>query len=112
MTDSIINISVDEAVELVGAGAFLLDVREMDEWNAGRAPQAAHVPLGTLPDNVSVVPKDSLIVCVCRGGVRSARAAAFLSDLGYETRNLDGGMQAWAAAGYPLKSDEGEPEVI
>ncbi len=112
MTDSIINISVDEAVELVGAGAFLLDVREPDEWAAGHATLATHVPLGTLPDSVSLIPKDQVIVCVCRLGGRSARAAAFLSDLGYDTRNVEGGMQAWAEASYPLVCDEGEPEIL
>ena len=37
-----------EARDLVREGAVLLDVRETSEWNAGHAPQAAHLPLGRI----------------------------------------------------------------
>ena len=32
----------------VPAGAYLLDVREHEEWDAGHAPGAVHIPLGEL----------------------------------------------------------------
>lgn len=53
-------------------GAFMLDVREPDEWNAGHIPGAVLVPLGDLPTRLNEVPKDKEIVVVCRSGNRSA----------------------------------------
>ncbi len=37
-------------------GAWLLDVREDDEWTAGHAPGATHIPLGQLGDRGAEVP--------------------------------------------------------
>jgi len=88
----------EEAKELLVAGAYLLDVREPDEWQAGHAPAATHIPLGELEHRHGEVPLDRTIVCVCRGGGRSARAAEALGSLGYDAINLAGGMRAWAAA--------------
>ena len=65
----------DEAVVRIANGAFLLDVREQDEWDAGHAPEARHIPLGELEERWGEIPADQEIICVCRGGGRSARAA-------------------------------------
>ena len=101
------------AKELLDSGAYLLDVREPDEWEAGRAPQATHIPLGELEARYQEVPLDQTIVCVCRGGGRSARAAGALAGVGYTTVNLAGGMRAWAEAELPVVTDSGaEGEVI
>jgi rhodanese-related sulfurtransferase len=104
--------SVDETVSLVGDGAFLLDVRELDEFEAGHATLATHVPLSSVPDHLDEFPKDRVILCVCRSGGRSARAAAFLLAEGFDARNVTGGMQAWSAADYPIRSDNGDPRII
>lgn len=89
---------------------LLLDVREDSEWAAGHAPGAVHVPLGTLhPD---AVPQDRPVITVCHLGGRSSRAAQALADVGYDVRNLTGGMEAWAAAGLPVVRDDGSPGVI
>ena len=83
---------------LVSAGAMLLDVREDDEWAAGHAPAAVHLPMGQVVDRVAEVPTDRIIVCMCRGGGRSGSVALHLAGAGYDVRNVAGGMQAWAAA--------------
>jgi rhodanese-related sulfurtransferase len=107
------DIGPDEAVNLMDAGAFLLDVRENEEWLAGHAPQAAHVPMGEIQDRVSELPVDRTVVCVCRVGGRSGAVAKVLVASGYDARNLDGGMLAWAAAGLPVVNDAGTPgEVV
>jgi rhodanese-related sulfurtransferase len=101
------------ARELLDGGALLLDVREPDEWEAGRAPQAIHIPLGDLEARYQEIPSDRTIVCVCRGGGRSARAAGALAEVGYTTVNLSGGMRAWAEAELPVVTETGSPgEVI
>jgi len=108
MSDSI---TATDAYELVSQGAFLLDVREDDEFQAGRSANAHHIRLSELPDTVDTLPREQTIVCVCRSGGRSARAAAFLAEQGFETLNLEGGMTAWHAAELPMVSDDGEPFV-
>lgn len=93
-------------------GAWLLDVREDDEWAAGRAPQATHIPLGQLGARTAELPQDREIYVICRSGVRSARAAQALNEAGWRAVNVAGGMQDWAAAGRPMAADAGaEPFV-
>ena len=105
------DIDVVEAFALVEGPAVLLDVRQREEFDAGHAPMATLVPLSELPDHLDELPHDALIVCVCRSGARSRRAALFLSEAGYDVANVDGGMLAWAAAELPLESDEGDPAI-
>ncbi|HEX2850637.1 MAG TPA: rhodanese-like domain-containing protein [Acidimicrobiales bacterium] len=90
------------ANDLVIDGAVLLDVRERQEWDAGHASKARHLPLSLLPRQLNQLPKDRRIVVVCRSGNRSARAASLLAHSGFDALNLEGGMQAWAAAGLPV----------
>lgn len=98
--------------QAVAEGAALLDVREDDEWEAGHAPGALHIPLGQLTGRLGELPEGEIVV-VCRSGGRSARAVAWLNQNGFETVNLDGGMQAWSAAGRPVVSENGAaPSVL
>ena len=93
-------------------GAWLLDVREDDEWAAGHAPGARHIALGELSARAAEVPQDQAVYVICRSGVRSARAAQALAAAGWEAINVAGGMQDWAAAGRPMTTDSGaEPFV-
>jgi rhodanese-related sulfurtransferase len=85
-----------QAVEMVEAGALLVDVREPHEWQAGHAPKARHIPLTQLEQRAKELPPSRPIVTVCRSGARSARAAALLAAHGREVSNLTGGMHAWA----------------
>jgi rhodanese-related sulfurtransferase len=92
--------------------AWLLDVREDDEWAAGHAPGARHIPLGQLGARATEVPQDELIYVVCRSGHRSGQAAQALAGAGWRAVNVAGGMQQWAAAGLPMVTDSGaEPYV-
>lgn len=107
------DIGPGEAASLINEGAFLLDVRENEEWVAGHAPQAIHVPMGEIQERVSEIPSDRTVVCMCRVGGRSGAVAKALAVGGYDVRNVDGGMQAWAATGLPVVTDAGTPgEVI
>jgi rhodanese-related sulfurtransferase len=90
----------------------LLDVREQDEWDAGHAPQAQHIAMSELAGRLEELPADQEVLVICRSGGRSARVTAYLNANGWEARNVDGGMQSWAAAGRDLACDQGQPEVI
>ena len=94
-------------VDQVPADAVLLDVREDDEWAAGHAPQAIHIPLGELAERVGEVPQDGEVYVVCRAGGRSARATVFLNQNGWDAVNVAGGMQVWHQQGLPLVAAEG-----
>ena len=90
---------------------LLLDVREDDEWAAGRAAEAVHAPLSRL--DPAAVPAELPVVAVCRVGSRSQVAAQALAARGIAAANLAGGMQAWATAGLPVVRDGDEPgEVV
>jgi rhodanese-related sulfurtransferase len=91
-----------------------VDVREADEWAAGRAPNAVHIPMSEFAARLHELPEDEEpLYVVCRSGGRSARVVAYLVAQGYPAANVVGGMQAWARAGRPLVSDgPGKPEII
>ena len=105
------HVTPQEAALLNEQGALLLDVREDNEWERGRAATASHIALAELPDHVDELPKDRLDVCVCRSGGRSLRAAQFLAENGFDVANLEGGMTAWFEAGIPIIADDGEPVI-
>ncbi|ROP44886.1 rhodanese-like domain-containing protein [Pseudokineococcus lusitanus] len=91
----------------VPADAVLVDVREQDEWDAGHAPDAVHIPMGELPDRLGELPEGDVHV-VCRSGGRSARATAWLQQNGVDAVDVAGGMGAWLEAGRPLVSENGQ----
>lgn len=100
-------------VSAVPSEAYLLDVREQDEWTAGHAPQAVHMPLHELRQRAGEVPSDRQVYVVCRSGGRSAQATQALNEAGWQAVNVSGGMQAWTVAGYDMVSEsESEPQVI
>ena len=96
----------------VPAGAFLLDVREDDEWVAGHAPDAVHVRLRELAGHLDELPGDREVYVICRSGNRSAYAAQALAGTGLNAVNVADGMTGWAVAGRPMISEDGaEPYV-
>lgn len=95
-------VSVDEADRLRDAGAFMLDVRQPDEWASGHIPGATLIPLGDLTARISEVPTDRQVVVVCRSGNRSAQGRDILLDAGHPAvTSMAGGMTDWTSAGYP-----------
>jgi rhodanese-related sulfurtransferase len=100
-------------VDQVPDSVYLLDVREDDEWTAGHAPHAVHLPMQEIPTRMGEIPQDQTVVVTCRAGGRSAQVTAYLRAQGYdEVSNLAGGMQAWSAAGRALTCGEGTPQII
>ena len=112
MADDIPEIEADDASEAVGEGSFLLDVREPDEWSAGHAPDAVHVPMGELGARLAELPRDRQIVAICRTGQRSRVVAEALATEGYDVVNTVGGMRAWQAFGFDVVDDTGDPGVV
>jgi rhodanese-related sulfurtransferase len=100
------------AVADLPADAPLLDVREADEWAAGHAPTARHLPMSELAARLGDLPDDEPLYVICRSGGRSARVVAYLAGQGYPAVNVDGGMRAWSAQGRAVVADSGTPEIV
>lgn len=82
---------------------FLLDVREIGEWEEGYIEGANHIYVGYLKERLNEVPKDKCIVVYCDTGNRASIATSILKMNGYENVvNVLGSIRAWKAAGYPL----------
>ena len=107
--DEVRDVSPEQAKSLLAEGGFLLDVREQEEWDAGHAPEATHVPMSVITSRAEEIPRDRLVVSVCRSGGRSAAVAQALQEAGWEAVNLAGGMEAWKATGLPVVDDAGRP---
>lgn len=100
-------VSAQQAAELRDQGAFVLDVREPDEWAAGHIPGATLIPLGELPARLSEVPRDQTVLVYCRTGRRSATGRDILKAAGFaNVTSLAGGINEWKAAGYETVSGE------
>ncbi|MDR3079440.1 MAG: rhodanese-like domain-containing protein [Streptomyces sp.] len=104
-----------EVAEL-GDGVVLLDVREDDEWQAGHAAGALHVPMSEFTARYGEVteaaPQDGTVHVICRSGGRSAQVAMYLAQQGIDAVNVSGGMEAWQAAGRPVVDDSGAPGSV
>ena len=93
-TEELPSIDADEAFS--EQGAFLLDVRENDEWRAGHAAMAVHIPIDELPHRYPEIKQTDHLIFVCQGGGRSAAAAEFMTSIGaFEIYNVLGGMSQW-----------------
>lgn len=105
-------ITAEEAIAEVSKGAYLLDVREQHEWDAGHAPDAHLLPMSELNARVSEIPEGHEVLVVCHLGGRSAQVTDALRRNGYDAVNVLGGMVAWQHAEGELTSENGsEPSV-
>jgi sulfur-carrier protein adenylyltransferase/sulfurtransferase len=100
-----------EALEEVGDGAVLVDVREPHEHRESHVADAPLIPLGEVGERIGEVAPDSSqrVLLLCRVGNRSARAAEQLaSELGYtNTASVAGGIVRWAEDGLPVVESGG-----
>jgi rhodanese-related sulfurtransferase len=91
-----------------GEQFFLVDVREDNEWNKGRAAGAIHLGKGIIERDVekAIPDHDAEIILYCGGGYRSALAAEALGRMGYgNVVSMDGGWTRWTALGLPIDKD-------
>ena len=100
-------INVSQASDLRAQGAFILDVRQPEEWTQFHIPGATLIPLGDLPNRLNEVPKDKEVVVVCRTGHRSAQGRDILKNAGFtKVTSMAGGVTQWQTAGLPLATGQ------
>lgn len=99
-------VSVEQTLERLKEGARLIDVREDNEWEKGRAAGARHMGRGIIERDIEteVPDHDAEIILYCGGGYRSALAADNLQRMGYTNAySMAGGWSAWKDAGAPVE---------
>lgn len=107
-------ISPERAVELVRAGAMMIDIREADEHARERIPGARHHALSRIDQNAPIRNGDDVLIFHCRSGARTKGNVARLAavTLQCETYIFEGGLDAWRNAGLPVALDRKQPIEI
>lgn len=103
-------VTVNETRERIAAhkGVRLIDVREDNEWELGRAAGSTHLAKGIIERDIeaTVPDKTTEVILYCGGGFRSALAADVLQQMSYtNVYSMAGGWKAWKDSGAPIESD-------
>jgi len=103
--ESVEQMAVHE-VKASGEKVQILDVRAPAEWKDGHIPNARHVFLGELRENLGKLDKDKPMVVYCDSGYRASIATSILQQHGFgRVCNIPGSWQAWKNAGFPVEKE-------
>ena len=100
------DLTPEEVARGVRDGRMLLvDVRELNETAVESYPDAVVVPLSSFDPASVPDPQGKEVVFACRSGKRSVTASLAAQERGYRyDAHLAGGIIAWKAAGFPIKT--------
>ena len=101
MSDAL-EVTVDDLEAAGASGAFLVDVRQPDEYEAGHVPGARLIPLGEVVERSAEVPASGPVYVICHSGGRSLKAARYYRSKGVEAWSVAGGTKEWAETGKPV----------
>jgi rhodanese-related sulfurtransferase len=102
------DIPPERVAELVREGEVqLVDVRTVEEREAGRIAGSRHIEMDRLTEEGPSLAGGRPIVFYCRVGSRSAVATQAFRASGYDAHNLEGGIVAWVERGLPLEPEDG-----
>ena len=95
-------VTLDQADSALANAAFILDVREPEEYAAGHLANSINIPRGLLEFKLAAMPEieaDSKVVIYCKTSGRSALAALTMKEMSYNNiSSIEGGSDAWLAA--------------
>lgn len=80
--------------QLVKDGAIILDVRTPGEYAGGHIKGSKNIPLQSLQQNLSKIPKDKVIITCCASGMRSGSAKSILVSSGFKEVHNGGGWMS------------------
>jgi rhodanese-related sulfurtransferase len=101
---------VYSALDADQPGFTLVDTRGNAAWDQGRAPGAVHLPTDEIASRAAELIDPALpVVVYCWGpGCNGAyRAAVAFAKLGYQVKEMIGGMEYWIREGLPVATDAG-----
>ena len=103
MTNPAVPLEIDvqtlKALQDQGSPLFLLDCREVDEWNVARIAGAVLIPMGEIPGRLAELRshQQEHVVVHCHHGGRSLQVTRWLRQQGFtNVQNLRGGIDAWS----------------
>ncbi len=98
------NVNVQDLANAKETNRIILDVREVDEYEAGHVAASLLIPLGELASRTPELSKDVPLYVICRSGNRSKQASEILLKAGFkDVRNVEGGILAWQDAGLAIE---------
>ena len=100
--------AIDVVEALAGHRAGLLtlvDVREPGERSRAHVARSLHIPLAEIKSRLGEISPNRPVAFICQSGRRSAMAATAARRAGLDARNVDGGMEAWAARQLPIEKE-------
>jgi len=88
----------------------VLDVRPVEEYEAGHIPGARSIPVADLERRIEELPPEQEVIAYCRGPycVFSDEAVVLLHAHGFRARRLAFGLPDWRSSGLPVESSQGE----
>ncbi len=89
------------------SNAQLIDIRTEEEVERGKIEGSVNFDFykEDFQNRMQSLDKTRPVMVYCAAGGRSAKAAKMLSDMGFlDVHDLDGGINAWVNAGFPLKN--------
>lgn len=84
LNDDFRQVHFTEVRELVENGAFIIDVRERNEYELSHIEGALNIPLSEIRERLNEVPKDRPVYLHCRSGQRSYNACLLLKHMGFD----------------------------
>jgi rhodanese-related sulfurtransferase len=107
---SIREVDVGDLAELLRGDqpVSLIDVRELNEYEAAHVPGAILIPLGDIAARADELPAGPIHV-ICGSGMRSMKACEALAPMGHDVTNVEGGTGGWIQSGYSTITG-GSPE--
>jgi len=89
----------------------ILDVRSDGEWKRGHVPNAEHIYVAHLAENIEKLDKSKTVATYCGSGYRASIAASILKGAGFEkVINIPGSWNAWTKARLPVEKEERKQE--
>ncbi|RMH64808.1 MAG: rhodanese-like domain-containing protein [Calditrichaeota bacterium] len=102
----------EEARKALENGALLVDVRAYEQIEGYDFVEENKIalPITEFGARYTELPDDRLVIMACSVGVNSLKTAYYLLNMGYtKVANLEGGIEAWEAAGYPVHKNADRP---
>ncbi|MBI4201570.1 MAG: rhodanese-like domain-containing protein [Chloroflexi bacterium] len=103
-------ITVKQAKTMLDKGdSVVVDVRQLDEWRAGHAKGAIHIPVDDVLSRIDELPADKNLLFICAVGVRSALACEMAAAMGRPPErlfNIEQGTPTWIEQKLPTSYND------
>ena len=84
LNDDYRQIHFSKVRELVESGAYIIDVREKNEYKDGHLITAVNIPMSEIRERINEIPTDKTLYIHCKSGQRSYNVCLLLKHLGFE----------------------------